>query len=210
MWTWFSDPFGTDAANSNPTGADTFVYALRFPGQVFDGQAGLRSNGFRDFDPATGRYIESDPIGLSGGINTYAYTFNNPVSVIDPSGLAPPGRSEPSPIPYGLPTYPWDTQLSHDAALALEQMLDRAKNAIQTACRDAVDECYRRLDQEVARCERFRGQGRVGDRDRWYRACKTRAADRRNLCRGNKGPHPDEPPEYSDRDIPKDIPGGRR
>jgi len=37
------------------------------PDQVFDGRAGLHHNGFRDFDPATGRYVESDPIGLTGG-----------------------------------------------------------------------------------------------------------------------------------------------
>jgi RHS repeat-associated protein len=210
MWSWFSDPFGTDAANNNPGGAGMFAYNLRFPGQVFDGQAGLHQNGYRDFDPAIGRYPQSDPIGLSGGINTYAYAFNNPTSIIDPSGLAPPGRTEPSPLLPQLPTYPWDTQLSHDAALALEEWLSRAGNAIQIFCRDAVDECYRRFDQEVARCERWRGQGPVGDRDRWYHACKSRAADRRNLCHGNKGPHPEEPDEWSQDDIPRDVPGRRR
>jgi RHS repeat-associated protein len=66
MWTWFSDAFGTDAANSNPSGAGTFAYNLRFPGHGFDGQVGLHSNGYRDFDPATGRYVESDPMGLFG------------------------------------------------------------------------------------------------------------------------------------------------
>jgi RHS repeat-associated protein len=66
MWTWFSDAFGTDAANSNPSGAGTFAHNLRFPGQLFDGQVGLHSNGYRDFDPATGRYVESDPMGLFG------------------------------------------------------------------------------------------------------------------------------------------------
>ena len=35
MWTWNSDPFGTEAANPNPAGAGTFSYNLRFPGQVF-------------------------------------------------------------------------------------------------------------------------------------------------------------------------------
>ena len=38
MWTWFSDPFGADAANANPSGAGTFAYNLRLPGQVFDGE----------------------------------------------------------------------------------------------------------------------------------------------------------------------------
>ncbi len=44
-------------------------------------------NGARDFDPATGRYIESDPIGLNGGINTYTYADDEPISNFDPSGL---------------------------------------------------------------------------------------------------------------------------
>jgi RHS repeat-associated protein len=88
MWTWYSDPFGTDAANENPAGAGAFVYNLRFAGQVFDGQAGLHANGFRDcYDPAIGRYCESDPIGLGGGLNTYAYTGSNPLDHVDRLGL---------------------------------------------------------------------------------------------------------------------------
>jgi len=65
----------------------SFAYNLRFPGQVFDGQAGLHQNYFRDFDPATGRYAESDPAGLDGGINTYGYTAGNPISRYDSFGL---------------------------------------------------------------------------------------------------------------------------
>jgi RHS repeat-associated protein len=71
-----------------PLGYTTKVpYNLRFPGQVFDGQAGLHQNGFRDYDPATGRYVESDPIGLNGGINTYTYVDGKPTSEVDPLGL---------------------------------------------------------------------------------------------------------------------------
>jgi RHS repeat-associated protein len=87
MWTWNSDPFGTDAANANPSGTDTFAYNLRFPGQLFDGQAGLHYNYFRDFDPATGRYGESDPKGLGSDIDTYTYSLNGPISFDDPTGL---------------------------------------------------------------------------------------------------------------------------
>ena len=65
----------------------SFAYNLRFPGQVFDGQAGLHQNGRRDFDPAVGRYVESDPLGLGGGVNTYAYALQSPLRYFDPNGL---------------------------------------------------------------------------------------------------------------------------
>lgn len=73
-----------------PTGtttATTFTYNLRFPGQYFDAETGKHYNYFRDFDPAIGRYTESDPIGLRGGLNTYGYVRANPLGLIDPLGL---------------------------------------------------------------------------------------------------------------------------
>jgi RHS repeat-associated protein len=44
-------------------------------------------NYFRDYEPGTGRYIESDPIGLRGSVNTYGYVGSSPLNSIDPSGL---------------------------------------------------------------------------------------------------------------------------
>jgi len=85
-WRWDTDPFGTVMPNQNPAGLGTFIYNLRFPGQYFQAETGVNYNYFRDYDPQIGRYVESDPIGLGGGVNTYAYVLDNPISLVDPDG----------------------------------------------------------------------------------------------------------------------------
>jgi RHS repeat-associated protein len=88
VWRWDSaDPFGVAQPNQNPSALGTFAYNPRFPGQLYDAETGLYYNYHRTYDPRTGTYTQSDPIGLEGGINTYAYVSGNPVNAVDPLGL---------------------------------------------------------------------------------------------------------------------------
>ncbi len=80
VWSGNYQPFGAVSPTTSIT------QNLRFPGQYADA-TGLHYNMFRNYNPALGRYMESDPIGLAGGLNTYNYAINNPYSYVDPDGL---------------------------------------------------------------------------------------------------------------------------
>jgi RHS repeat-associated protein len=109
VWRWDSDAFGTSGAtgaggsaasapNENPNGFTVtgapgaspllFQQNMRFlPGQLFDTESGKHYNYFRDYDPSIGRYAESDPIGLRGGVSTFGYVLQHPMNMADPKGL---------------------------------------------------------------------------------------------------------------------------
>jgi RHS repeat-associated protein len=82
VWQWDHDPFGV----GQPTGL-LASYEGRFPGQFADTESGRNYNYYRDYDPSTGRYIESDPVGLAAGVNSYDYVAANPLGMTDRMAL---------------------------------------------------------------------------------------------------------------------------
>ncbi len=103
VWRWESDAFGSTPADENPGGLGSFEFNQRFPGQVFDRESGLHYNDQRDYAPRLGRYTQSDPIGLGGGVNTFLYAAADPISHIDPRGLDVEAPTRPPVAPPRVP-----------------------------------------------------------------------------------------------------------
>ena len=141
VWRATYGPFGQ--ASIDPS--STVEMNIRFPGQYYDQETGLHYNYFRTYDPSTGRYIESDPIGLEGGLNTYAYAYSNPLRYIDPLGLevslccAPVDVSwVPDPMASVLPKHCWLKTGMYESGMGAEcpvpgqQCSDRPGAATET------------------------------------------------------------------------------
>lgn len=82
LWKWENlDPYGSNLPEGN------LEFNLRFAGQYYDSESGLHYNMFRTYDPSSKRYMQSDPLGLAAGNNTYNYVGRNPLNYVDPLGL---------------------------------------------------------------------------------------------------------------------------
>lgn len=91
VWSWDlkGEVFGSTSPEQDPDDDGTsFALDMRFPGQRFDSASGLNYNYRRDYEAAHGRFLQSDPIGLNGGVSTFAYVYGAPLTFYDPSGLA--------------------------------------------------------------------------------------------------------------------------
>jgi RHS repeat-associated protein len=116
VWTWDlkSEAFGNSVPAQDPDGDTTpLVFDMRLPGQRYDAASGLNYNYFRDYDTSTGRYVTSDPIGLSGGATTYSYASDDPFLHFDPDGLRQvnlfnPKISEQDKILFEMANKYWD------------------------------------------------------------------------------------------------------
>lgn len=98
IWKWplSNDAFGESVPQTDPDAdGKQLTLDLRLPGQVWTAESGLNYNYFRDYEAATGRYVESDPIGLWGGPSTYAYVGDSPLASSDRDGLQARGSNLP-------------------------------------------------------------------------------------------------------------------
>lgn len=120
---------------------------LRFPGQYYDEETGLHHNFHRDYDPATGRYIQSDPFGVGGGLNFYVYSVSNPTNFSDAYGLKQKNESMfelPSVRDYGCKAVEVALgRLKEEKEGALDWWQDQL-SSIEKSCEEKAIKCSER------------------------------------------------------------------
>ncbi|MDO3527585.1 RHS repeat-associated core domain-containing protein [Ralstonia pseudosolanacearum] len=181
VWRWDqADPFGATLPDENPTSLGSFTYNLRFPGQVYDVETGKHYNANRDYDPAGGRYVQSDPIGLNGGQpSTYAYVDSNPISVIDPDGL-----KKIILLPPTDPNYPAAVNAADDPNLCIvishgSNQTVNHMNAQQLNKRLAILGCKPKQPVKLDACRTGQGESSIAEQLARLRKATVIAPDNR-------------------------------
>jgi len=198
QWRWDqAEAYGNTPPNANPNALGTFTFNLRFPGQLYDSESNLVYNHHRYYDASTGRYVESDPIGLEGGINAYAYVNGNPLLFTDPNGLNPGvgcvAGAWAGPVGCGIGAV--GGALVMGGAVLMSTPGQKAIKSIAQKIKDLCtpedeDPCEEQQRLEEFSCGKYRG---------WvFRACMERASIRGDMCRRKQ---PDPPPPWGDADV---------
>ena len=189
-WRWDGEPFGATAANADADGDGTpYGFNLRFAGQYFDQETNLHYNTFRDYDPATGRYVQADPIGLAGGsMSLYTYADNAPTMRTDPLGLqAIP--MPPPPVP-GFPL-PGSRPKPNDPSNLLDPPSSKAPwfswpswLTPKSAAERCEEDCEKQYDRDMDECRAYVAM----TRDKYtFVACKQQAERRLSQCMSDCG-----------------------